>query len=409
MTGRHISAVRDELEAIAGTNGNRQPHSADGTFPLLTISDLLNAPPPAWVIDDVLPEGLAVIHGAPGTFKSFIALAWALHIAAGTPWLNHHTPGGWVVYIAAEGRGGIGRRISAWLTAHDVTDVPRFRLLADTVNLTDFAQVERARKTLKALPEPPALLVVDTMARSMPGGDENAARDVGLLVANVDKLRGTGSALIVHHDRKDGTGERGSGSLRGAADLMVAVERKPASNYVQLKNTKSKEAAEWAPIRLVAREAGDSLVLETDTTAGTPGDEWKPTALMEKISRLLIAQPRLTKKAIRAQVVGKNDFIDLALDTLLRDGYVDFERDGQAHLHYSIKPYPDPDRAPVPQPCPSVPQGTAPDHRAPVPLPKRARHGARSTGHAVDGADISLLPGTEITSEPHLNLQEPTS
>jgi hypothetical protein len=367
-----LHELRPELEALANTNGNGH---AD-TFQLLTISDLLNAPPPAWVIDEVLPEGLAVLHGAPGTFKSFVALAWALHIAAGTPWLDHPTRGGWVVYIAAEGRGGIGRRIGAWLTAHGLADVPKFRLLADTVNLNDFGQVERARNTLKALPEPPRLLVVDTMARSMPGGDENAARDVGTLVANVDKLRGTGTALIVHHDRKDGAGERGSGSLRGAADLMVAVERKPASDYVQLKNTKSKEAAEWAPIRLAAREVGDSLVLEHDTDAAGPDDTFRPTTLMERVSRAIEATPGLTKNAIRGAVTGKGKTVDLATDILFSEDYITRKRQGQAYLHYSAKPY----RVPSSQPCPTASQDEVVNNRVPVSPPKGTRDGTRSGG-----------------------------
>ena len=52
----------------------------------------------------------------------------------------------------------------------------------------------------------PALIIVDTLARCMVGGDENSAKDMGLFIAHADALRKeTGATvLIIHHTGKNG-------------------------------------------------------------------------------------------------------------------------------------------------------------------------------------------------------------
>lgn len=330
MTARqHLASVLSEPQKTA------LAEVKSGTFPLLTVADLMAAPPPRWLVDELMPVGMGVIHGAPATFKSFVALDWALSVAAGLPWHGHDVQGGWVVYVAAEGRGGMGQRVAAWMKARGVDDVPRFRLLADTVNLLDTAAVAKVSRTLHQLGGPCSLLVIDTMARSMPGGEENGTRDVGMLVAAVDALRGEETALIVHHDKKDGTGERGSGALRGAADFVVGVERKGSA--VTLKNTKMKEAAEWPARRLVVRESAESLVLDDDPEAG---DGWRPTVLMARVAEAVDLNPGMSQRAIRDVVKGKNDYIDEALRFLIADGFVRVEPGARnAQEHHLVRPY----------------------------------------------------------------------
>jgi hypothetical protein len=79
--------------------------------------------------------------------------------------------------------------------------------------------------------------------------------------------------------------------------------------------------------------------LETPDTAESDDGTIKPTAVMEKISRLLEANPQgLSKRSIRAGVHGSNDVVDLALE-LLQNGHVAVAPYGSAHLHTSTKPY----------------------------------------------------------------------
>ena len=75
------------------------------------------------------------------------------------------------------------------------------------------------------------------------------------------------------------------------------------------------------------------------------GDNFRPTALMERVSKYLEAIP-VTHKApisdeVRASVTGRNVYIDRALKCLVADGYVEPIEDGQATRHHSVRPYRD--------------------------------------------------------------------
>lgn len=70
------------------------------------------------------------------------------------------------------------------------------------------------------------------------------------------------------------------------------------------------------------------------------GSPFHPTVLMERVSRLLEANPDgLSKRAVRAGVNGKHDAKDLALEVLIAEEFVRVERDGSARRHVSIRPF----------------------------------------------------------------------
>jgi len=223
-----------------------------------------------------VPEtGLSVLFGASGSFKSFVALDWALRVASGLPWLGHKVKPRPIVYVAAEGSSGLKARAYAWWVSRGKPDMSRARWLAEAVDLRDGHEVRRVRQTLDGLPETPGLLVIDTMARTMVGGDENSARDVGEFIHAVDGLRHDGAALIVHHSGHEVDRERGSTALRGAADLRVKVERRGL--FCGLSCEKLKDAEEWAPIelRIEPQEAGScvlSLVQTSDAKVAPRAD-----------------------------------------------------------------------------------------------------------------------------------------
>ena len=66
-------------------------------------------------------DDLVVLFGASGTFKSFLAIDMALHIAHGLPWLGRKTAAGSVVYVAAEGAGGLRKRLAAYARHHSIS------------------------------------------------------------------------------------------------------------------------------------------------------------------------------------------------------------------------------------------------------------------------------------------------
>lgn len=187
---------------------------------LLDLDGLRKLRPPSWLVRGQLVEdGLNLLYGAPGAGKSFLALDWSLSIATGQPWLDQPVKEGTVVYVAGEGAVGLRSRIEAWVEFHNTPNIDRFKTWPVPVNLWsgDTAALE---SKLKRLPDSPVLLVIDTVARCMPGGDENDTADMTLVVDTVDRLRRRYgmAALLVHHPRKGSDEPRGSSVLNGAVD-----------------------------------------------------------------------------------------------------------------------------------------------------------------------------------------------
>ncbi len=110
--------------ATGGAVTDATAKQARPRFTLYSVKDLEELPDPAWLIEDLLPEGgLAELYGKPGVGKSFLSLDWALSLAAGVPWLGRPLNQADVVYVSAEGGRGLKKRIAAWRTEHPEADL----------------------------------------------------------------------------------------------------------------------------------------------------------------------------------------------------------------------------------------------------------------------------------------------
>lgn len=188
---------------------------------------LAQAAGPGYLVKGVLQRNsYAVMYGAPGEGKTFVALDIAYCVAAGREWMGHKVRGGTVLYLAYEGAGGIVKRGQALRKHYGDADVP---LYIDTASY-DLRQQEgrhALRDTLATLPDKPVLVVVDTFARALMGGDENSAQDVGAFNAAVAALQeATGACvLVIHHSGKNkAAGARGSSALLGAVDTEIEID-----------------------------------------------------------------------------------------------------------------------------------------------------------------------------------------
>ncbi|MAM63858.1 helicase RepA family protein [Maritimibacter sp. UBA3975] len=169
--------------------------------------------------------GLSVLYGPSNSGKTFVAVDLAAHVASGTAWRGYKIKPGPVVYVAAEGGGGIRNRVSAIRNARpDLLEGAEFSLLPTNLDLHEPGD---AMALCDAMPtESAALVVIDTMARCMGSGDENSARDVAQFVINLDAIRERTGAhvLVVHHSGKNAeAGARGSSALRAAVDTEIAI------------------------------------------------------------------------------------------------------------------------------------------------------------------------------------------
>lgn len=216
---------------------------------------LVIAADPDYLIRGVIDRGSAtVLYGAPNVGKSFAAMNLSAHVALGRPWCGRKVRQGLVVYLAAEAARGAVKRIVALREQMGLDDAP-FVVVPCAVDLRDNPADLRAlsalvRDAAAEYDQPCELLVIDTLARAFPGGEENSSKDMGTAVKAVDALRtGLGCAvLLVHHSGKDAArGARGHSSLLGAVDgELEAVE---VDGERSLRNTKARDDEKAKPIR----------------------------------------------------------------------------------------------------------------------------------------------------------------
>ncbi len=312
---------------VAADGPPRPAPRTEGGLALLSVVELAELPPPEWLLDSMIPAGgFSVLYGPSGAGKSFVALDWSLCVATGLAWYGQETRQGWVLYVAAEGVAGLYRRIDAWMHARNRHAPDAIRFLAVAVNMLEGADVGRLEVAIATMPQPPALIVVDTMARSMTGGDENSARDVGLFIAAVDRLRNAsgGAALAVHHTGKDGEGERGSSSLRGAADAMFALKTDGAN--LRLECTKQKDAEPFDPWRLHLQATRESCVIALGTRSGAITASERE--MLESVSAAFGTQ-WATGTALQQSFTGARASYFRTRKSLIDRGYLETEDDSR--------------------------------------------------------------------------------
>jgi len=246
-------------------------------------------PPVEFLVDGLLTNtGFAMMYGAPGTGKSFIAIDIALSVAHGQAWQGQGVKQGPVLYIAGEGIGGFGKRWKAWERHHGKVDEPDLYLLPTAVNFREPEDIARLVATIEDIDQPFSLVIVDTVARAIAGAEENSSTDMGLFVAACDEIKAlTGGALLaVHHAGKDANrGARGSTALLGAVDTSLMVGK--SEDIVVLRTEKMKDAEPMDDINLrmltvSATISETSVVLERTDEKPKKKKAWRPTGSIKR-------------------------------------------------------------------------------------------------------------------------------
>lgn len=219
----------------------KQIHSVDPNATPEVLGNIIHArdlhklPPIEWLRRGEIPKrGLTVLFGASGGGKSFLALDYALQIAQTET----------VLYIAAEGQSGYPQRVAAWCKHHRKSEGNLY-LYLEGLSLANEAELETFMSEVGHLL--PALIVVDTVAQTMTGFDENSARDMGLYLKACKRLLKAfdSAVMLIHHTNKGGVDERGSGALRGASDSMLRLN--PEDDILVLEVSKSKDSRPFEP------------------------------------------------------------------------------------------------------------------------------------------------------------------
>lgn len=256
---RQLAKQRLDQERTTGAGPTLRDH-------LLSRSQLADLPQPEPLIDDTLDQRtVALLAGRNSTGKSFLALDWACCIATGKSWQGRgvQTPGR-VLYIAAEGAHGLHQRVSAWEYAWQ-SKVDDLDVLPVPVNLFSGAGFPELREI--ATDNDYRLVVVDTWARSTLGGKENDNSDSTLAFDRLDRLRRTGSTvLVVAHTDAGDTKARGATALEDNADTVYRL--KGDAGYLELTRTKRKDGPAEDRHQLQLQPILDSCVLQNTRLSG---------------------------------------------------------------------------------------------------------------------------------------------
>ena len=196
----------------------------------MTAEQLQSAPysPVPFLVEELLPEGLHILAGAPKIGKSWLALWLCLCVAQGQPLWNFAVTQGEVLYLSLEDS---FQRIQTRLfdLTEDAPPTLHFAIMADTLKRGLEQQIEQF------LTDHPAtkLVVIDTLQRvRSAGGDSNLYandyQDVGLLKQLADKQHI--AILLIHHLRKLHDDDpmnmiSGSTGLSGAADSTFVFQK----------------------------------------------------------------------------------------------------------------------------------------------------------------------------------------
>jgi hypothetical protein len=250
---------------------------------ILSMRELDALPPPGWLVEGLIPEtGLVIPFGPPKSGKSFLVMSFCLHIADGRDWFGMPVKQGAVVYIAGEGVGGMSIRLRAMRLRYDIpVDAPMW-IVPRAVNFQLKDEVDALIKLIRETVGtwPVAAVVIDTLARAMPGADENSAQEVGLVIAACDRVRDEfGCAVVpVHHTGKDiARGARGTSALRGALDTALEITGRGKRATMTVADQKEAEGGQRFIFRMEKIAVGvkhSSLVpmLESGFVAVNPDD-----------------------------------------------------------------------------------------------------------------------------------------
>lgn len=184
--------------------------------------------PPSFVVEDLLPQGLHLLAGAPKIGKSWLALWLCLRVAQGAPLWTFATHPCEVLYLCLEDS---FQRIQSRLfdLTEDAPPALHFAVMSEQLRSGLVEQIEQFLRERPAT----GLVVIDTLQRIRGAGSEanpyaSDYRDIGVLKAMADRHQI--AVLLIHHLRKLNDDDpmnmiSGTTGLSGATDSNFVLRK----------------------------------------------------------------------------------------------------------------------------------------------------------------------------------------
>ncbi len=228
----------------------------------------------SYLVKGMLPTtGIAFYAGASKAGKTFICLDHCLKLASGANVMGRRAKQVGVVYVAAEDPEGCRARITAWRTANPRESATPFILIGQPVDLNDADKVDDLKAAIRDASEAfddmgfrLGMIVFDTLARCLPGGDENNSADMSRVLQTIETFGTDFECLttIVAHHGKAGTssGIRGWSGMTGAADAILTVERDEETQIRTVKLDKVKNGPDGDVVQFTLKRVLTGLIDE---------------------------------------------------------------------------------------------------------------------------------------------------
>ncbi len=236
-------------------------------YKILTVKEILETDygEQSWLVEGIIPlNGITIIAGAPGNFKSWITQDIARCVSLGTDFLGHFKViKGSVLVIDSESYmrlvqkrfKSIGGGDSESIYYHVTTD---WQIQNQTD--VDFVLKVIREKNIK-------LVIFDSLVR-IHSGNENDAVEMSKVFKKFKYIaeQGNVTIFIVHHNRKENPNYKTSmESMRGSIDISAAndsqlmIKKVPDENRLVITQTKLKEAEKLKPFSVTFEKDGEDI------------------------------------------------------------------------------------------------------------------------------------------------------
>jgi hypothetical protein len=304
----------------------------------------LNTQEPPLVDGFLHRRSLTTIVAASNMSKTFLAIYLSNCLAAGVHWFGNEVEQCAVCYAAAEAQ---SRIIPRFLAYKDLPAGLPLAVITTSINLAAVGAPDVATliQNIKEAEQERGikfgLVVIDTLARAMPGGDDSKSGDMSAVIANCDEIiaKTGATVLLIHHLGKDeSAGSRGSSALPAAVDTEIRISKRQDGTF-QARTTKQRDLPEskvlvWKlePVTVGhyedGREITSCIVVELEVEAEANSKGGRPVKLTDNDAIVL--------DALKQAIV--NDGHKLTPSRHVPDGVIGVRYDLWQRYHDQVSP-----------------------------------------------------------------------
>lgn len=335
-----FQANTDAFAAFAGMEIEEPKRTRKRFEPMFLVDARKDRKPARWLIPNLLPaEGTGILYGLSGSYKTFVALDWALCLAYGisgqwnAPPVKHT-----VVYFAGESSYALRQeRVDSWCEKHGLdADDPevRFVFVHGVPGYRDSEGWAEVRDGLAELKVKPDLIIIDTLTREMTGLDENSNNDAKLVLKHNEEMAEHYGCMVLaigHTGKDQSKGMRGAQVFVDNSDAVIFLRKKATGVLLKPQKLKEADIDDTLIFLEVEKQYGKSITL--GKSDNMPDDKAKETtsryawASVTEVTSVLVGLGGETSMGVLSQeIAGKNgiDDPDIVRKQLLKNDELKF-------------------------------------------------------------------------------------